>query len=309
MNEDTRPSTVDPAGPDAAAIAELWWWMFGVATAICVLVVVLMLLALRRAHRREAPTELPWTRSFVLGLGVVMPIAILVPLSIGTMFVGRETHRIDDAPLVVDVIGHQFWWEVRYPDLGVVTANEIHVPVGTEVEFRLATADVIHSFWVPRLGGKLDMIPGRVNSYSLRADEPGVYEGICAEFCGIQHARMHFVLVAEEQEEFDAWAQAQAEPATEDLSEGALAGREVFRTSSCAQCHRVAGVSEAEIGPDLTHLASRRTLAAGLLENNRGHLAGWVMDPQGIKPGARMPGSSLNGVELAALLDYLEELE
>ena len=311
MNDETRPSTLDPAGPAADAVAALWWWMFGLATAVCVLVVVLLLLALRRSRRRDAPTTSPWARRFVLGFGIVMPVLILVPLGVATVLVGRGLNTAGDgeAPLVVEVTGHQFWWEVRYPDLDVVTANEIHMPVGRPVEFRLAAGDVIHSFWVPRLGGKLDMVPGRPNSYVLEAHEPGVFEGLCAEFCGIQHARMHFLVIAQEEADFDAWAASVQEPGRADLSPEAELGREVFAASSCAQCHRVEGVSDGQVGPDLTHLASRRTLAAGVLENNRGNLAGWVLDPQGIKPGVRMPGTDLTGEELSALLDYLEELE
>lgn len=310
----TAPAPIDPVGPSAEAIDDLWWWMLGAGTAVFLLVVVLLSLALRKGSRRERrdkpPVHARWTRSFVLVLGVGLPVAVIVPLAVGSLLIGRDQHaETGSAPLVVEVVGHQFWWEVRYPDMGVVTANEVHVPVGTPVEFRLTSEDVIHSFWVPQAAGKMDMIPGKVNSHTFEVSRPGVYRGECAEFCGLQHARMHFLLVAEDADEFENWAGSQRAAAAESLSAEALEGRDIFRTSSCADCHRVAGVSDGDAGPDLTHLASRRTIAAGLLENNRGHLAGWLLDPQALKPGARMPATNLTGPELESLLTYLEELE
>jgi cytochrome c oxidase subunit 2 len=307
---DGPPSTIDPVGPNAATLEVLFWWMLGAATLVLAIVFVLTFLAVRRGRLRDGrPPRVAWGRRFVISLGIVMPMLILVPLSIGTLVAGRAIHvEPGDPDVVVEVVGHQFWWEVRYPDLDIVTANEIHVPVGATVEYRLTSEDVIHSFWVPQAAGKLDMIPGRENTLTFVVDEPGEYHGLCTEYCGIQHARMHFVLVAQPAAEFAAWAEQQATPPGPELSAQAELGREVFATSSCADCHRVAGVSESEVGPDLTHIGSRRTLAAGVLENNRGNMGGWLTDPQGIKPGAPMPGSDLSGPELHALLTYLEEL-
>jgi cytochrome c oxidase subunit 2 len=304
------PSIISPAGPDADAIAQLWWVMLALAG--LVYVVTLALLGLALVTRRRSPGT-PWwgARWLVLGFGVGMPVVVLAPLTVLTLTTMRETipPAQDEAGLVVEVTGYQFWWEVRYPDAGLVTANEVHVPVGVPVEFRLASEDVIHSFWVPRLAGKLDMIPGRVNSYRFSATEPGVYEGICAEFCGIQHAKMHFVLVAHEQADYDTWLAEQLDaPAVPDdpLAE---AGREVFLAAGCGACHTVQGTSEGQVGPDLTTFASRRTLAAGLLDNVPGNRAGWVLDPQSLKQGANMPPSSLTGPELQSLLAYLDTLE
>lgn len=306
----SAPSTLDPAGPSAGLIADLYSWMFWAGSAVYVLVLLLMLAALLRGSRRREPRQSRFARPLVLALGIGLPVAVLVPLSVGTLLVGRSLERTPGSEsLVVEVIGKQFWWEIRYPALGVVTANEIHVPVGQPVTYRVLSDDVIHSFWVPQVAGKLDMIPGQENAYTFVTEEPAVYEGFCAEYCGIQHARMRFQLIAEPPEEFADWVGEQQELLPRRLSPLAQDGLEVFRTVGCASCHRVAGVSDGQVGPDLTHLASRRTLGAGLLENNRGNLAGWIIDPQGIKPGNRMPGTDLTGPQLQALLAYLQELE
>jgi cytochrome c oxidase subunit 2 len=211
--------------------------------------------------------------------------------------------------VTVEVIGHQFWWEIRYPDSGVVTANEITIPAGEPVRLLLRSADVIHSFWVPQLHGKMDLVPGRENTFWVTADTPGRYRGICAEFCGIQHAKMHKLVVALDRPDFDAWLQDQQAEAAEPATEQARRGREVFLQSSCVECHAVRGHTPPnDVGPDLTHLASRFTLAAGILPNNRGALGGWLLDPQSQKRGARMPPTNLSGPDLQALLDYLEAL-
>jgi cytochrome c oxidase subunit 2 len=210
----------------------------------------------------------------------------------------------------IQVIGNMWWWEVRYPDAGVVTANEIHIPAGQPVEIVLSSEDVIHSFWVPELHGKLDALPGRVNSFWIEAEEPGVYWGECAEFCGVQHANMAFVVVAEAPEEYQAWLEAQDAPAPAPASEQVSEGLQVFLNSGCVNCHTIRGTpATGELGPDLTHLASRLTLGAGAAPNTRGHLAGWVADPHGIKPGVMMPPSHLDSEQLQALLTYLESLE
>jgi cytochrome c oxidase subunit 2 len=310
VSEADTPSILDPAGPEADAVAVLWWWMLGAGLFVLVLVLVLLGLALLRGSTRKRAASPTWTRKAVVVLGIGLPAVILIPLSVATILVGRELDAVEPPePLVVEVVGHQFWWEVRYPGLDVVTANEVHIPVGVPVEFRLRSEDVVHAFWVPQLAGKLDMIPGRETSYQFSAGKPGVYEGECAEFCGIQHAKMRFVLVAEPAQEFQEWVVEQRRPPLGDLPPLAEKGREVFRTSSCAACHTVEGVSDGDVGPDLTHLATRRTLAAGILENNRGNLGGWILDPQSLKQGVRMPGTSLSGPELQALLAFLEELE
>jgi cytochrome c oxidase subunit II len=216
-------------------------------------------------------------------------------------------------PLVIKVIARQWWWEVRYFDPHgrqvAGTANELHIAAGRRVQFDLESRDVIHSFWVPNLHGKRDMIPGRVTSLWLQADTPGVYRGQCAEFCGLQHALMGFQVVVEPQEEFDRWLNWQAQPAQEPFSEAAVRGRDVFLSKPCMMCHTVRGtLAMAAVGPDLTHLASRQTLGAGIIPNTRGHLAGWIVNSQGIKPGNRTPPIALGSQELQDLLAYLETL-
>jgi cytochrome c oxidase subunit 2 len=199
---------------------------------------------------------------------------------------------------------------VRYPASGFVTANEIHIPVGQPVRFELASEDVVHNLWVPELLGKFDLIPGKTNVTWIQADQPGEYMGLCAEYCGIQHARMRFVVIAVPPEQFAAWLDGQRQPAAAPTDSPQLRGQQVFLAADCGTCHTIAGTNIAErVGPDLTHLASRRTLGAGSLANNRGNLAGWLLNPQSIKPGNKMPPTALSGEDLQALLAYLESLK
>lgn len=268
-------------------------------------------------HDEDAPTapgdETDRRRStlLVLGGGVVLPVLVLFPLIVAMLVVGnRIAHRDADAALDVEVIGHEFWWEVRYPDAGVVTANEIHIPAGTPVRFTLSTEDVIHSFWVPQLAGKIDMIPGATTELVLDAERPGEYLGQCAEYCGLQHARMRFLVVAQEPDDFEEWLSGQAEPAAAPASGSAERGEGTFAEVGCAACHAVRGTeATGELGPDLTHLASRQTLGAGTLANERGQLGGWIVDPQAVKPGNPMPPTPLTAEQLNDLLAYLEGLE
>jgi cytochrome c oxidase subunit II len=210
----------------------------------------------------------------------------------------------------VEVEAHRYWWRITYPDEGVETANEVVVPTGETVELALTTEDVIHSFWVPQLAGKVDMIPGRTNELVVEADEPGEYQGYCAEYCGLAHSQMRFLVVAMEPEEYAEWVEGHREPAPAPETELARQGQQAFMGSGCVYCHRIDGTNAtSDVGPDLTHLASRRTLAAGLVPNNPGHLAAWIVDPQDMKPGNAMPGTMLEPEELQALLVYLETLE
>jgi cytochrome c oxidase subunit II len=251
------------------------------------------------------------TRLILVG-GVVVPVAILVALFVVTLATLPSVSAPEegDGELVVEVVGRQYWWEVRYPERGVVTANEIHIPTGTPVELRVRSADVIHSFWVPRLNRKIDMIPGRTNRILLRADAPGEYRGQCAEFCGLAHAQMAFLVVADRPPDFEAWIAREGGDAQAPATTSAAEGQEVFLGSTCVACHAVRGTpASATIGPDLTHVAARRWLAAGTIPNTRGNLAGWIVDPQDIKPGSEMPPTALSGPELQSLLDYLESLE
>jgi cytochrome c oxidase subunit 2 len=199
---------------------------------------------------------------------------------------------------------------VVYPDQGIITANEIYIPVGEPVRIELTSEDVNHSFWVPELHGKLDMIPGRTNVFWLEAEQAGDFWGICAEFCGVQHANMLFLVIAQPADDFDTWLAAQQQAAVPPNDELTQFGHQIFIDASCDSCHAIAGTDAVgRLGPDLTHMASRRTLAAGILENNLGNLGGWIINPQHIKPGNLMPSSDLSGPELQALLAYLQSLE
>jgi cytochrome c oxidase subunit 2 len=216
--------------------------------------------------------------------------------------------------LTIEVTGHQWWWEGTYSDPSVrgrfTTANEFHIPVGQPVLFVLNADDVIHSFWVPNLAGKKDLVPGRTQSWWFQADTPGVYRGQCAEFCGYQHAKMALFVVAEPPARYTQWAQASLSQAVPPSDPQAIRGQQVFMRGSCALCHNIEGTPAAShAGPDLTHLASRRTIAAGTIRNTRGNLAGWIIDPQRIKPGAHMPPNHMSSTDLEALLTYLQSLK
>jgi cytochrome c oxidase subunit 2 len=314
-------SALDPAGSHAAAIERLWWFAFWVAAAVYALTIAGLLYAtFHRTRRPTAPVvEPPPAAERRLRRGVIVAtgatIAVLFAFLIVDLLTSRTlTAQQDRSALVVRVTGYQWWWRVEYPDVvnpsrTVVTANELHVPVGRPVRIELVSGDVIHSFWVPALNGKRDNVPGLRNNLWIRADRPGVYRGECAEFCGHQHAKMAFQVVAQPQAEFDAWYEGQlreAEPPTDSLRAAGLA---TFQGKACAVCHQIRGTPAAgKVAPDLTHLASRRTIASGTLPNTRGHLGGWIVDPQSVKPGTRMPPNNLTPGELKALLAYLEGL-
>jgi cytochrome c oxidase subunit 2 len=307
----------DPAGPHAVLLDRLGDVMYWTSGVIFVLVVAALLAA---ACRRRRAGEDPHDRSrerrmqtaVVTATGIT--VAVLFLLTVANYATGRELAARPPADaLQIRITGHQWWWEVDYRDSiasnWATTANEIHVPVGRAVLLELRSADVIHSFWVPSLGIKRDLIPGEETSIWFRADSPGVYRGQCAEFCGHQHAKMAVLVVAEPADSFGAWLARQRDTAATPKDALALRGQEVFLSSTCVMCHAVQGTpAGSRIGPNLTHLASRRTLAAGTIPNTRGNLAGWIVDPQRIKPGALMPPNALEPRDLQALLAYLESL-
>jgi cytochrome c oxidase subunit 2 len=217
------------------------------------------------------------------------------------------------ATLTINVTAHQWWWSANYGDTdrskAFTTANEIHIPVGLPVHFVLTSPDVIHSFWVPALGGKTDVIPGRANQMWLEAEKAGVYRGQCSEYCGLQHAEMAFYVIAEPKAQFEAWRAAQQAPAAAATTDDLQTGLAHFR-DHCGKCHTVRGTAaDGAKGPDLTHLMSRSTIAAGMLTNNIGNLSGWIAHPQGIKPGALMPDIAISGPELQSVLAYVETLK
>jgi cytochrome c oxidase subunit 2 len=302
-------SAFDPASPQARAIANLWWWMLGVGAVVWIAVVVAMLLAV---HTDRA-TDRQRTSKMVRG-AVYTTVLILLGFLAYDFGVGRALAAHPQRALTIDIVGHQWWWEATYedpsPSKRIVTANEIHVPVGETIQFKLRAADVIHSFWVPSLHGKRDLIPGYVSTHWFRADTAGIYRGQCAEFCGLQHAQMALFIVAEPPVKFAAWLAAGSSSPAPPADSTLLYGRSVFMSTGCALCHAIAGTeARATIGPNLTHLKSRAAIAAGTLANTRANLMRWVRDPSAIKPGVRMPSVALSDTELAALVSYLETLK
>jgi cytochrome c oxidase subunit II len=254
---------------------------------------------------RQVRSRLIW-----LG-GIIIPVIILAVLLVATSVTGQSVaHVAEDEDLVIDVIGHKFWWEVHYPDHDVVTANEVHVPIDQRVRLNLHTEDVIHSWWIPRVHGKVDMIPGSDNIMTFTVEEPGRYRGQCAEYCGVAHAQMAKFLVAQEPDDFEAWVEGQQQDALEPATEEQQAGQQAYFEYGCADCHGVSGHGAAGgVGPDLTHLASRDSLAAGIVPNDREHLAELIVDPWGVKTGNPMPPTNIPDDDLEVLLDYLEGLE
>ena len=314
----TSPSVLAPAGAEAAALHELSWVLFMGAALIFVGVMALLGWTLRRQPRREVRTA--W---WVLGGGIAFPVVVLSALLLyGTARTAGLERTLAQPPLVVTVTGRLWWWEVRYRDPAggpdVVLANELRLPLGRPTQLGLTADELIHSLWVPQLGGKRDLVPGRVNHLVVTPQRAGVYRGQCAEYCGVQHAKMALHVVALPQGEFEQWLAQQARPAgaaapaqpTPARAALAARGSEAFTAQGCAACHSVRGHAEgAPRGPDLTHVGSRLYLGAGALANEPGALRRWLVDVQALKPGARMPAyAHLDAATLDALAAYLEEL-
>lgn len=305
------PPALDPAGPFAGPLNTLAWVLFAMAAAVLLIVLVALGLALfgpRRWRRRLGGERLIW-----IG-GLAFPVVVLTALLVyGLGLTTRLTEAPAPGEMRIRVIGEMWWWRVAYlDDRGgeqLHDANEIHIPVGRPVVLELEAADVIHSLWVPRLSGKVDMIPGRRNLMRIQADRPGVFGGQCAEYCGGPHALMGLVVVAHAPEDFARWRARQAAPAA--AAAASHPGAEVFARAGCGACHTVAGTAfNGLAGPDLSHVGSRRTLGAGILPNNQGTLAGWISDSQSIKPGNRMPAYPvLTGQELRDVSAWLESLK
>jgi cytochrome c oxidase subunit 2 len=305
-------SSLAPTGPNARDTLWLFELTLWVSVIVCVLVGLGLVQAWLLPRRRLQPRTARW---MVAGGGVVLPAIVLPILLVASLRIPWPFAAEREGAFTVDVVAWQFWWEFRYPNPEpggppVITANELHLPVGVPVRFRLMTEDVIHSFWIPKLGGKVDMIPGRVNYALLRADEPGEFRGACFEFCGLQHANMAFTVTARPPAEWQEWLRREALPAMPPLAPEARRGQEVFTSSGCGSCHAVRGHgAEGRTGPDLTHFASRRTIGAGLLPNTRSSLTGWIVATQQLKPGANMPSfTGLSGPDLHALASYIEGL-
>jgi cytochrome c oxidase subunit 2 len=305
-------NVLHPVGPRAGEIADLMLVFFGISAVVYLIVIAFLVFALMRRRPRGEATQ---NRSQLLvGAGMTVTVVILIGLTAADFIVWRALNVPAADPLRVRITGNQFWWDVEYqdptPSNQLRTANELHIPVGRPVQLTLQSSDVIHSFWVPRITGKKDLIPGRTTTEILIADEPGVYTGQCAEFCGFQHAQMRLRVRALPGTEFEQWKQQQLAPAREPTTDQQRHGRDVFIRSSCSLCHTIQGTAAAaSVGPDLTHIASRETLAAGTLPNNEASLAGWILNPQRIKPGTRMPATPLPPEDLLALVSYLSSLK
>jgi cytochrome c oxidase subunit II len=292
---------LSPHSGPAHDIATLWWVMFvGAAIVFAVVTALVLAAALRRRGERASETG---ARRLVLWGGAVVPLIVLVALFAFVLHTlpATSSAQAKNGRLTIRVIGHQWFWEVRYPAANAVTANEMHIPVGVPVRVEARTADVIHSFWVPALNRKIDMIPGKENALLLQADRAGTYRGQCAEFCGAEHGLMAFLVVAEPQARFDAWLARQQRGAE---------GNDAFMSAGCGGCHAIGGTdATATFGPDLTHVASRSTLAAGTLRNTPENLRRWIRDPQHIKPDNKMPTLGLDESQVDEIASYLETLK
>jgi cytochrome c oxidase subunit II len=300
-------NTLDPHSRAEGKITQIFWVVFGFSAFGFGVVVFLLFLGWWRRSKGSLPFgggERAAT-GIVVGAGVLLPIVLLVALFVyADLFAMKATGAPPkgSAQLTIDVTGHQFWWEVAYRGTTAVTANEIHVPVHTRVAIVTHTADVIHSFWIPELNRKMDMIPGQSNRVLIDADNAGVYAGHCSEFCGLQHAHMVVLVIAQPRAAFDRWLAQQARPASSTPPSA-------FEQKGCGDCHQVRGTeARGHVGPDLTHFASRTTLGAVRLTNTAANVAEWIRDPQGVKPGNKMPNLDLSNDDVKALTHYLETL-
>ena len=309
---DGPQSALAPAGDGARELAGLWWVMAAGALVIFLFVLGCALYATRVAPRAHPDFAGTW---FIVGGGVALPVVVLSALLTYSFVLGRDlSATLGPEALRIEVVGNQWWWEVRYlrPDRSepVVSANELRLPVGEPVELLLSATDVIHSFWLPSIAGKRDMIPGQVNHLVLEVAEPGVYRGQCAEYCGGPHALMAFYAIAEPANDFTAWLEREAAPAAAPEDPFLEEGRDLFHSSGCGVCHAIRGTpADGQLGPDLTHVGGRMSIAAGILPNNVGTIAGWIADAQHLKPANKMPSFNVfSGQELRALAAYLASL-
>jgi cytochrome c oxidase subunit 2 len=307
-------SALDPQGAPAIHIEHL---IIGI-TVICAVVWLLVMIVLGWAllRKRSNDSSQPGERSLtmIVGSAVTATVIIIAGLTIASFYTTRGIGLPENAGLTITVRAQQWWWKVIYADaapaLSFQTANEIHIPVGQDVRIQLESADVVHSFWVPSLAGKQDLVPGRSNSLLLRAERPGIYRGQCAEFCGLQHTHMAMMVIADEPADYQRWIEVQRQNGVMPADPDAVAGKLAFLSKPCAACHTVRGTpATGTTGPDLTHIGSRPTIAAGLFETTRGSLAAWIADPQTLKPGNNMPMVPLTSVELRNISAYMESLK
>ncbi|HWR15935.1 MAG TPA: cytochrome c oxidase subunit II [Terriglobales bacterium] len=317
-----QQTMLHPVGPMSGRIESLWWFIFVIAVAVFVIVWIFLAgAAAKRKVQEQLPPDVYPDPSYeqkllrrvmvATGITVIVLFAILGHSVITSKYMNSLQSK---NPVSIQVYGHQWWWEVQYPNPDVsqwvTTANEIHVPVGVPVVLQTGSRDVIHSFWAPNIHGKRDLIPGQSSALWFQVDKEGTYRGQCAEFCGHQHAHMAFYIVAETPEKFQAWLEQQKKPAPEPSNDVLKHGKEVLEKGTCVMCHTVRGTNAgSRLGPDLTHVGSRLSIAAGTLPNNAGSLGGWISDPQAIKPGVRMPPNPMSSEDLQALVAYLQSLK
>jgi cytochrome c oxidase subunit 2 len=315
----SNTSIFSPAATPAKSIFTLSMFVLAITAVIFIVVATLLAVAVIRFRRRadddgSEPAQIFGSNQIEMAWTII-PILIVIVLFLAT---ARMIFAIQDAPrpqaaLDVTAIGHQFWWEFRYPKLNIVTANELHIPVGgptgpSPTFIKLTSADVIHSFWVPRLAGKTDLIPNRINELWMDAHAPGLYVGQCAQFCGVEHALMLIRVYADTPEQFAAWVKQQQKPGTQDPA--VAQGRHEFESQACINCHTVAGtVAKGRFGPDLTHLMTRKTLAAGAMENTTANLERWIESPDAFKPGSLMPPMHLSSEQIHEITAYLNTLQ
>lgn len=321
-----QQSVIDPAGPQSGRIGILWWFFFWLTGAIFLAVMIVLLMTLLRRHRGIEQEPLEHThrpsqeteshlRRVVTACGIATVVILLV-LIVASVSTGKGMSELSEKknPLTIEVTGVQWWWQIRYmnsdPQQTLVTANEIHIPVNRPVQIRGMSTDVIHSFWVPNLNGKRDLIPSHITTEWIEADHPGRYRGQCAEFCGLQHAHMAIWVVAEPEDRFKAWFATQLAEAHDPSTTELQHGRQVFLNNACVFCHQIRGTTASgRNAPDLTHFGSRIGIAANTLPNTKGNLAGWIADPQSVKPGNHMASIAVPATDLQPLVDYLESLK
>ena len=316
-------ASLNPVGPGAEHIEFEFALIFWITAAVyCIVLLTLVVYVVRRRHSlnqipepiQTTPESDRRTQRFVAG-AMIATITLLFVMLIGSFVTGHALGKMNrEQAYTIDVYGHQWWWEVHYPndepDKIVVTANEIHVPLGVPLRIHGTSRDVIHSFWAPNVQGKRDLLPGYDTDVMMQVDQPGRWRGQCAEYCGEQHAHMAFYMVAESKAQFNQWLEEQAKSSVPPQSEQAIRGQQVFLTHPCVMCHTIRGTpAGSRVGPDLTHLASRSTIAAGMLPNTIGNLGAWILNAQALKPGCRMPPNHMSGSELQDLLAYLETLK
>jgi cytochrome c oxidase subunit 2 len=300
------PSILHTEGSESKAIAGVWWLMFALGAAVYAIVAGFIIWALLRGREGGKLSDDVW----IVWGGIGVPVVILAVLAVVTVRVTGELRKPSPNALRIEVVAKRWWWDVTYTDAGFQTANEIHLPAGQPVQIGLDSDNVIHSFWVPELAGKLDVIPGQHNVLRFTPEKPGTYRGECAEFCGIEHARMGFLVVVQTPADYARWvARQQPAPLPPD-SETAAEGEQAFMRQSCAGCHTIRGTqAQGTVGPDLTDFGSRHTIGGDTVLNTPNNLAAWLSDAQRFKPGALMPPIQLSGTDLKSIVSYLEGLQ